>query len=45
METVYIETTIVSLLVARPSRDPITAAHQQITPASGGRSGARDLTA
>jgi len=31
METVYIETTIVSLLVARPSRDPITAAHQQIT--------------
>ncbi|HMP84056.1 MAG TPA: type II toxin-antitoxin system VapC family toxin [Verrucomicrobiota bacterium] len=31
METVYIETTIVSLLVARSSRDPITAAHQQIT--------------
>ena len=31
METVYIETTIVSLLVARPSRDPIMAAHQQLT--------------
>lgn len=31
METVYIETTVVSLLVARPSRDPITAAHQQLT--------------
>ncbi len=31
METVYIETTIVSLLVARPSRDPIMAAHQQVT--------------
>ena len=31
METVYIETTVVSLLVARPSRDPIIAAHQQIT--------------
>ncbi len=31
METVYIETTVVSLLVARPSRDSIIAAHQQIT--------------
>jgi len=31
METVYIETTVVSMLVARPSRDPIIAAHQQIT--------------
>lgn len=31
METVYIETTIVSYLVARPSRDLIVAAHQQVT--------------
>ena len=31
METVYIETTIVSYLVARPSSDPILAAHQQLT--------------
>ncbi|NJL28939.1 MAG: type II toxin-antitoxin system VapC family toxin [Thermoanaerobaculia bacterium] len=29
--TVYIETSIVSYLAARPSRDLITAAHQQIT--------------
>jgi hypothetical protein len=29
--TVYIETTIVSYLTARPSRDLIMAAHQQIT--------------
>ncbi len=28
---VYIETTIVSYLIARPSRDLVTAAHQQIT--------------
>ena len=28
---IYIETTIVSYLVARPSRDVIVAAHQQIT--------------
>ena len=28
---VYVETTIVSYLVARPSRDLVTAAHQQIT--------------
>src|SRR2546430_14588038 len=28
---IYIETTIVSYLTARPSRDLITAAHQQIT--------------
>lgn len=31
METIYIETTVVSYLVANPSRDPILAAHQQIT--------------
>jgi hypothetical protein len=31
METVYIKTTIVSYLVANPSRDPILAAHQQLT--------------
>ncbi len=31
METIYIETTIVSYLVANPSRDSILAAHQQIT--------------
>lgn len=31
MQTVYIETTIVSYLTARPSRDLILAAHQQIT--------------
>ncbi len=31
METVYIETTIVSYLVANPSREPILAAHQQLT--------------
>ena len=31
METVYIETTIVSYLVANPSRDLILAAHQEIT--------------
>ncbi len=31
METVYIETTVVSYLVANPSRDSILAAHQQIT--------------
>jgi hypothetical protein len=31
METVYIETSIVSFLVANPSRDPILAAHQQLT--------------
>ncbi len=31
METVYIETTIVSYLVARPSRDLIVAGHQQLT--------------
>jgi predicted nucleic acid-binding protein len=29
--TVYVETTVVSYLVARPSRDLVTAAHQQIT--------------
>jgi len=28
---VYIETSIISYLTARPSRDLITAAHQQIT--------------
>jgi hypothetical protein len=31
MPSVYIETTIPSYLVARPSRDLITAAHQQIS--------------
>jgi predicted nucleic acid-binding protein len=31
MPTVYVETTIVSYLTARPSRDLIRAAHQQIT--------------
>lgn len=31
METVYIETTIVSFLVANPSRDAILGAHQQLT--------------
>jgi hypothetical protein len=28
---VYLETTIPSYLMARPSRDLVTAAHQQIT--------------
>ena len=31
METVYIETSIVSYLVAAPSRDLLTAANQQVT--------------
>jgi hypothetical protein len=31
METVYIETTIVSYLAANPSRDSILAAHQKLT--------------
>ena len=31
MESVYIETTIISYLVSRPSRDILVAAHQQIT--------------
>jgi hypothetical protein len=31
MERVYVETTVVSYLTARPSRDLIIAAHQQIT--------------
>ena len=31
METVYIETTIVSYLVANPSQDSIVAAHQTLT--------------
>ena len=31
METVYIETSIVSYLVAEPSRDLLTAANQQVT--------------
>jgi len=31
MESVYLETTFISYLVARPSRDVIVAAHQQTT--------------
>ncbi|NMC21656.1 MAG: type II toxin-antitoxin system VapC family toxin [Thermogutta sp.] len=31
MESVYLETTFISCLVARPSRDVIVAGHQQIT--------------
>jgi hypothetical protein len=31
METVYIETSVISYLVAEPSRDLVTAANQQIT--------------
>ena len=31
MPTVYLESTIPSYLVARPSRDLVIAAHQQIT--------------
>lgn len=31
MSTVYIETTIVSYLTARPSRDVVLAAHQMLT--------------
>src|SRR5437660_9826428 len=31
MESVYLETTFISYLVARPSRDLIVAAHQQAT--------------
>jgi hypothetical protein len=31
METIYIETTVVSYLVANPSQDSILAAHQQLT--------------
>lgn len=31
METVYLETTIISYLVSRPSRDLLVAAHQQTT--------------
>ena len=31
METVYVETSIISYLVAEPSRDLVTAANQQVT--------------
>jgi hypothetical protein len=30
-QSVYIETTVVSYLTARPSRDLVVAAHQQVT--------------
>lgn len=30
-EAVYIETTVISYLTSRPSRDLVVAAHQQIT--------------
>jgi hypothetical protein len=43
-EPIYIETTIVSYLTARPSRDLIVAAHQQITHDWwGGRRGDHEL--
>ena len=38
METIYIETTIVSYLVANPSRDLILSAHQKITQNGGVKS-------
>lgn len=31
MQTVYIETTVLSYLTSRPSRDLLVAAHQQVT--------------
>lgn len=31
MKTVYVETSILSYLTARPSRDLLAAAHQQVT--------------
>jgi len=31
MESVYLETTFISYLVARPSRDVVVAGHQQTT--------------
>ncbi len=31
MPTVYLETSVVSYLAVRPSRDLVTAAHQQVT--------------
>jgi len=31
MESVYVETTVISYLVSRPSRDILIAAHQQVT--------------
>lgn len=31
METVYLETTVISYLVSQPSRDVVVAAHQQMT--------------
>ena len=31
MATVYLETTIISYLAAKPSRDVVTAGHQQTT--------------
>jgi hypothetical protein len=31
LETVYLESTIISYLVSKPSRDLVVAAHQRIT--------------
>ena len=38
-ERVYIETTVVSYLTARPNRDVVIAGHQQITTNGGTRGG------
>jgi hypothetical protein len=35
MRRVYLETSVVSYLAARPSRDVVVAAHQQVTRAGG----------
>jgi len=31
MDTVYLETSVISYLTSRPSREPVIAAHQEIT--------------